>query len=522
MKEKLKRLFTTESLIVAAVIFIAIFFAKFPTLYNWLNTPKGYWFPKQTSWFDAWDINFQVSYIRFGQRRGVLLENTYTTALHKPVFIYQYYTILGVVNRFLHLDPFLLFHLSSVITSVILILVCWYIVRLFFQESVFRIASFAVLVLGGGAGWLPVFGISADTNLAGFTMLYAFERGHEALITLLLLLSFAFIFQYLTSQKKKYIYWLLIASFLAISIHPPFAALLFLVGILAGFWQLKRAGRFTLFIYPILLVVIFAIYYLAVLSKLVGNPGFSGVVGQSLFSVDSLFLATGFGIISIFLFWMLLFSKEGKVAVTYLRLLFITQLFLLLSPLGFHLYFAKNLYTWGAILGFYGIKEFIKKKKRQIQVIIFLVAFSLITRIYIFDQLLHVNRNNPFFFLTKQEGEAINFMSKLPADSGVLSLYRIGNYIPAFSDLRVYYGHNFQTPNSKEKRELAQKFYLQQNEKTQLEFANTNNIHYVYYGLEEANLRKNANLATANPFPRYPVIYQNEKVTIYTLPTDQK
>lgn len=511
-----------ENVVLIGVIIAAIFLAKFPTVYNALNTPQGYWFPKQTSWFDAWDINFQVSYIRYGQRHGVLLENTYTTAPHKPVFIYQYYTILGVVNRLLHLDPFLLFHLSSIITGIALILVCWYIVKLFFQETVFRIASFIVLVLGGGLGWLPVFGVSADTNLAGFTMLYAFERGHEAFITLLLLLSFAFIFQYLTAQKKNYIFWLLITSFFAISIHPPFAALLFLIGILAGFWQLKRAGRFTLFIYPILLVFIFAIYYLAVLSKLVGNPGFSGVVGQSLFGVDSLFLATGFGIISIFLFWMLIFSKEVKIEIIFLKLLFLTQLFLLLSPLGFHLYFAKNLFVWGVLLGFYGIKELVEGKDRQIQVISIVVILSLITRIYIFNQLLRVNKNNPFFFLTKQEGEALSFMSKLPTDSGVLSLYRMGNYIPAFSDLRVYYGHNFQTPNSKEKRELAQKFYLQQNEKTQLEFANTNNIHYVYYGLEETNLRKNADLVTANPFPRYPVIYQNEKVTIYAISTDQK
>ncbi len=113
-------------------------------------------------------------------------------------------------------------------------------------------------------------------------------------------------------------------------------------------------------------------------------------------------------------------------------------------------------------------------------------------------------------------------MSKLPADSGVLSLYRMGNYIPAFSDLRVYYGHNFQTPSSDKAKKQAQLFYISMKEEQQKEFLKQNNIQYVYYGLEESNLRKNANLPTTNSFPRYPVIYQNEKVTIYALPTDQK
>src|SRR3989338_4070633 len=115
-----------EAAIVALIIFLAIFLAKYPTLRNALNTPSGLFFTRQVVWFDAWDINAYVSYIRYGQRNGVFLKNTYTTDPHQGVFVFQKYTLLGVINRFLRLDPFLLFHIASIMAGIGLILMIYY------------------------------------------------------------------------------------------------------------------------------------------------------------------------------------------------------------------------------------------------------------------------------------------------------------------------------------------------------------------------------------------------------------
>ncbi len=248
----MKKLFTTENLIVAAVIFVAIFFAKFPTLYNWLNTPKGYWYPKQTSWFDAWDTNFQVSYIRYGQRNGVMLENTYTTAPHKPVFVYQYYTGFGVVNRLLKLDPFILFHLASIITSTILLLVSYFICRLFLKDFLYRISAFIVISLGGGFAWIPYLSFSADNKIAGFTLVNALERGHDAFITFITLLTFIFMYLYMKAPNKKYIFWASLAGIIGMTFHPPMLGLyLGAAGILA-FIHYKESKKFQLFSLPVI------------------------------------------------------------------------------------------------------------------------------------------------------------------------------------------------------------------------------------------------------------------------------
>lgn len=504
-----------EKIIVVLVIVAAVFFAKFPTLYNALHTPAGYWFPKQTSWFDAWDTNVQVSYIRYGQRRGLLLENTYTTIPHAPVFIYQFYTGLGVINRLLRLDPFVLFHLSSIVTSVFLLLISYFVVRVFIKDRFLRISTFFVIALGAGFGWFPSVGHSADTQVAGFTMINAFERGHDALSTLLLLSCLTLYFLFISKGKKRYLFGALLSSFASITIHPPLVALYASIGGFESFVQFISKKRFIAFIFPIMNIVFFGIYYFFMLAKLVNNPGFSGVVGQQLFSLDSFSIAAGFGVISIFITWMSVFSKYSLEEVEYLKLFFFIQLFLAFSPFGFHLYFVKGLHVWGVILAFFGIEELITRRNIQKAVIIIVLCLSFITRFYIFNRILNPNKNNSFFFLTSVEGDALNFFSAVAPDSGVLSLYRMGNYIPAFSDARVYYGHRFQTPNSTEALQAAQLFYTSTDQDDQREFLKSNHIQYVYYGLEEIQLRSDTRLATANPFPYFSSVYTNGPIIVY-------
>ena len=106
-------------------------------------------------------------------------------------------------------------------------------------------------------------------------------------------------------------------------------------------------------------------------------------------------------------------------------------------------------------------------------------------------------------------------MSLLPANSAILSLYRIGNYIPAFSNSRVYYGHRNVTPNSRETLKKAQSFYTKMSEKEQREFLRENNISYIYYGIEEGSLRKEENLSIGNPFAYFPIVFDNNVVIIY-------
>ncbi|MBI4990727.1 hypothetical protein HZB96_01380 [Candidatus Gottesmanbacteria bacterium] len=455
-----------EKLVIAGVILVSIFLTKFPTFYHALNTPKNAWFVKQASWFDAWDVNAYVSYIRYGERNGMMLVNTYTTIPHSGVFVFQYYTFLGILNRFLHLNPFLLFHLASIITDIGLILVLYFLAGLFITKLRDRLIIFLLIVLGGGLGWLPWFrSLSAEVVTPDFNFIKPFNVGHDAFIILLSFLSLGLFYYYLMKKSSKHLILAVISGFGAAIFHP-YKSLWF------------------------------------------------GLVGA---------ITAVCGLLIPFIIWQLFFSKNKKQELVFIEICFLTQFFLLFLPVGFARLYIPGIYVCGAILAYYGMKELIKGEKIFFASLVAVTAFSTLSTFYVFNSLLHIKANNPYFFLTKNEGEALAFMSKLPADSGVLSLYRIGNFIPAFTDNKVYFGHFFQTPGGVETLKKAQIFYTAMNEEEQRKFISDNYIQYIYYGLEEANLRRQLNLSVENPFPYFPVLYRNNGIILYGISkTDTK
>lgn len=522
-----KKLFSREHIFILGVIFASVFFAKFPTLYHWLHTPQGYWYPQQTSWFDAWDINVYVSYIRFGERVGLALQDTYTTIPHPSAYIYQFYTILGMLNRILHLDPFLLFHLSSIGVIIFLVLTCYFVTSIFIKDTFYRHAAFILTVLGGGFGWVSSQLGSLDTKIAGFTMVNAFERGHDGLSTILLLLVPSCLYLYITSSRKKFLFLGLVASIGSISIHPPLFLLYITLSLFVCIWHIRKTGKLDILIYPFFLTILFSIYYLLILSKVMNNPGFAGVgetFGANFSRINSYALILGLGVLTPFLFWEFIFGTNTKSEIVFLRLFFLTQLLFVFLPVGFNLYYTKGLHVWGVLLAIEGIRNFFPHKNKQtLFITLYVVVISLFTRIYIFNILMHPNINNSFFFLQKNEGDALHYIAKIPEEKSVLSLYRIGNYIPAFSNLKVYFGYLQQTPSGAEKLRKAELFYLSHDEKEQRTFLQQNNIAYIYYGLEEAFLRQQANLSGDNPFPYFPVLYRNDNIIVYEVDkTDTK
>lgn len=504
-----------ETLFVAGVILIAIFMAKFPTIYNWLNTPAGFISSKNTSWFDAWDTNFQVADIRWGQRQGFLAQNTYTTIPHKSELIYQFYTFLGVTNRLFHLDPYVMFHVGSVISSIILLLVCFWVIGVFVKDRLIQYCSFIIVSIGGGFGWLGKIYSSADATVAGFTMTNALERGSDAISTALLLATFTLLYLYSRTEKQKYIWYGLITSLFSITLHPPFAAMYVFLGIILSIYQWHRKKTMGIIHFPVIHFISFGLYYWLVLASLLDNPGFAGVIGQELFYLDSLRIILGFGLLSIFISVGLFFLKKTDEEFLFLKLFFILQLIFVFLPFGFRLYYVKGLFVWGVLLGLLTVAYVIRDPWR-LRMLIALVFLSLFTRVYIFDILVHPSINNQFFYLRDDEGKALEYMNKLATDTNMLSLYRIGNFIPAITDNRVYFGHNFQTPGAKAKKALATKFYTTMSADERNNFLEENRIDYIYYGLEEKAIRDNDGLKLDEPFKLgFPLVFQEGDIYIY-------
>ncbi|MBI3443648.1 hypothetical protein HY008_03175 [Candidatus Woesebacteria bacterium] len=472
-------------------------------------------FSKQASWFDAWDINAYVSYIRYAERHGsLMLENTYTTIPHTPVFVFQYYTFLGLINRLLHLDPFLLFHLASILTTALLATLCFFIAKTFIPPKD-RLLMTTTIIFGGGLGWIPFLEMkSADMVTPDFTFIKPFTIGHDALSISLSLLSILLF--YLYSQKKKILTLIIaiLAGFGAGVFHPYKLLWLVIIGLV---WAIKEKKKFSnLLLYPLGLIILFAVYYPIGLTPFIKNPGLAGVWGESFTSANLFSIILGFGLWTPFIIWKLLIGEAKTEAERFIKLCFMSQLLLLFTPLPYSRQFIPAMYALGSLFGYFAIKELITSPRYRSLALTILVIASTVSMLHVFKFLtFDVKPTNHYFYLLSSEEQALKFINTLPKESNILSLYRLGNVIPAFSDNKVFFGHFMQTPNSEKTLKIAQRFYLYDNETDQRQFLKDNHIDYIYYGLEEAYLRKSQNLLIDNPYPYFPIIYQNDSIIIY-------
>lgn len=514
MKNIFKKI-TSEKIIISIIIYITIFLAKFPTIYNAFNTPKNYWFIGHTSWFDSWDIQVYESYIRFGQSYGIFLQNTFTTIPHSGVLIFQFYTIIGIINRIFNLSIPLIFQISSVIADIILLLTIYVIIRSFFKERLFRISAFIIAAIGGGLGWVPGLFNGSDVTSAGFTTINAFERGHEAISTALLLLSVFLFIKYLKNRNMSILIIAVILALTQCAIHTPFILFYAIIGTAIAFIDFSKNKHKISFFYPATISLIFTIYYLIFLADLPHNAGFAGVINQQLPHVSLNRLAIGIGLIFPFLIWGYINILKDKSEIFYVKIVFFIQALFLFLPVGFTLYYLKGLHFWAVIIAIYSFEKLKINHKYKIVLLVILTSLTVITRLFIFNQLLHPNIENPFMFLRVSENNALQYLTTLPLNSNILSLYRIGNYIPAYSDNKVYFGHKFQTPNGDTKLKKALNFYVGLNETQQKKFLKLNSINYIYYGLEESSWRYINKLKKTNPFPYFKIIYNKNGIIIY-------
>jgi hypothetical protein len=506
-----------EFILVTLISLSAIFISLFPTIYLYLHTPKEYFFLRQIPWFDKWDVNVFISYIRYGERVGVPLQNTFTTIPHQAVLIYSYYTTLGVLNRVFHLDPFLLFYIASFTTDLFLLALIYFIVGIFIKKKFSRLIIFAISVAGGGLGWIPAFkNLAADVLVPDFTLVKPLFAGHDAANYFCILagVSFLYLSHKYPIRKVTYLTVSILASICAITIHPYNIPLFAVVFLWMFFIFFQKEKMYLL--YPLIICLFLLPYGYFVLLPLEKNPGFSGITKQVISTQNIVTFILGFGLLIPFLLYGLFATNWKNKDILFVKLMFLTQIIFIYLPLGFARGFLSGLFLWGALLSYYGVWSISKLPNIRLAILSVLLIISLITPIYMLNTLLSLPVSDKNIYIAKQESDALTYLTGLPDDSTVIALYRMGNTIPAFTNNRVYFGHFFQTPDGLTALRNAELFYISMNEKQQKRFLKENHISYVYYGQEEALFRIRYGLLYRNPFPYFKTVYSNEKVIIYS------
>jgi len=184
-------------------------------------------------------------------------------------------------------------------------------------------------------------------------------------------------------------------------------------------------------------------------------------------------------------------------------------------PLGYNRFFLRGLYLPLIFITLITLRYLVRQKKITISLLSFFIGLYLFSTIpstiFIFYKRISETNLpkgiNGWYYLPSDYFEAFQFLDKLPND-GILSDYWVGNHIPVYTNKSVYLGHLIQTPDAQDKKKHIQNLFANKYDpKTAKDLLVKNNIHYIFYGIQEKKYGK-VHYDFLRP------IFTNNKVTI--------
>ncbi len=449
---------TARYLAIGFVALLAIFIQQFPNLNAYEKTPQGMFFSGQATWFDPWDINVYVATIRSGQAGNILIQNQYTTEHRNDSLIYPIYTVTGKI--FPQANPFVLFHTLAGLGAVLLSFSLYFFAYFLTRDQGKSLMVLPLSIFGGGIGWLvQAFHRSADISVTSITFVSSLQRSHEAVGTVLYLGSMVALF---ATKDSKSIYRFIIPVILltALVFFYPYYLLSFAcVGLIFGLWNKYHDHDWGVVINVIVNLVVPSLITLFYYQHL-QTTDFASAASESLKNIGFWSLIFGYFLFVVTIPLLLRLKKNSynKQLVVFLFIWTIASVALAYTPFGFSRFFLRGLFfplvTLFVTLLFAIKADYIKKL-----VLLSFIPLFFLTQGYIFYRRVSETQNaNKWFYLSADTWRGFEYL-KTSTGEGLLSLYTMGNYLPAMTGKTVYFGHLIQTPDATEKRQKIRKFY---------------------------------------------------------------
>ena len=460
-------------IILTIIILSAIFLNLYPNCYANQKTPPNHFFSNQASWFDPWDINVYIAAIKNGQQKNLLLNNLYTLENNPPSLFYPLYTLTGYL--FPSTNQFLLFHLLTIPTTIILILLIYKVSTFFLNKTNSLISTF-LITFAGGIGWLVFPNTpSADLVITSFTQTSLFQRPHEALGTTLYILSLISFYQFLDSKNKIYNYLSISSLFFLIFFYPYYIITYFFILLIPTYLKSKK-NIINLIVNTALISILTYLYYLHL-----SSTSFSSVSTQTLSLPGLIPVITGYILFLPFFIYNLLTLKNNQTKRIFLTFWFLIPFLFSLLPFGISRFYLRSLYLPLIIITLIILPQIFNKiKKPPLALIITLLILTPISSIFIFTKRLNeANSLNPWFYQPNSFKNALTYIQNQPQNN-ILAPYTLANYIPAHTGKKVYFGHLIQSPQA-QKKQTSQQLLLDSvlNQQQAKQFLIKNNINLI-------------------------------------------
>ena len=374
-----------------------------------------------------------------------------------------------------------------ILFNVCLILIVYRFIAVFIKLASLRILTLFFAIYGGGFGWLLLFRGNLDTLSSlppefyipeGFSLLVILGLPHIALARAALLGGFLAIFHAQTAPRSEWYKWSFIAGACWIIVGLGVSFYLIILYAIIGVWGLAlwarnrefplkfalRCGLAVIITLPLFL------YYLFIFTQ---NEAFATWSSQNLLPsppLVSYFLA--YGILGIFTFIGSRWAWKKHPTPEYLLLIGWVSIVPILVhlPINVQRRLAESVLIPLAILTVIGMRlmilpiasRFNRSPQYVWRILHRFTILALTLSSFLFLTGMYFTALSPSYPLFREKSEiaALDWLIDYAEPNEIVfSSITTGNFIPTYTNLRVFIGHNVETIKASDKENLSEQFF---------------------------------------------------------------
>lgn len=420
--------------------------------------------------------------------------------------IFVYFLFLGHLSKWIGIPSIYLYHLVRFLGSVAMFSLTFLLLANFLKSKIHRWGAFSIILIGAGFGWMGVpFGILASDLwiVESIPFLSAYANSHFPLTTALFISLILLLFLEIKPKWLRVGAALVLSTLLAaiqpFSMIPLFVFLFLWLGLetwievkeMRGpIWRSEIGERWLVFFSLILGAIPWFIYdyWLTI-----NHPEIAAWNTQNITPSPPIYeYILGFG--GLFVLAFLGIAKgyfRNKKTDRLLLIWVISQGLLLYAPFGLQRRLSLGLFLGLVILAVKTLAELTTNQSKFRSALLILVVLSIPSNLLVVGSgLAGVLRMEPAVVLGKGEMDAYQWLTS-NTDPGeiILAGPTAGNRIPAFANLRVFYGHPFETIDAENQKAFVEGAFSSEGITDQSlgDFLGLG-ISYVFYGPEEKEL----------------------------------
>jgi hypothetical protein len=440
-------------------------------------------------------------------------------------FIFIFYLFLGNLARWLNVSLLPVYYTARVVTGFAMFILAYFFYSLVFEKKHLKWIATLLAMFGSGLGWLAIpFGIQAsDLSIPeSIPFLTAYANAHFPFAAAVMLGAVLSVF------KKDRFRLRSVAAFtcgMSLGIVLPFSMISLAIGLgmwliwegfhhgwngLTGFFRKQRTH-----LLPYLALVVGALPWLIYDLWLArSHPSLSVWNAQNLTPSPPLIdYVIGYGLILILAVFGVM--RTGALDQPRNRLFLswaLSNLILLYMPLNFQRRLTLGLFFPLAGLAALGLERIAGERSKIRATVILLLILSVPSNLIVIGAgISSVQRQDPSVIHLQGELEGYAWTDEnTPSGSLVLASPEIGNRLPAFADVRVLYGHPFETPYADTQRSLVESLYAWEGSIAEaIDLLDQLGIDYVFFGERERILGR------PDWIEQLPLVFKSQGMEIY-------